>query len=244
MEPCNARGGWEGWPTSPQMSVGQGAPKPTNDYGIEQEVCERCLTERSPCSSLSAPANTHTFNLHAEQRKFLKNYFWKWSGLWGEGEALDKKTFGNEGVSLSLGSLQLHPSSATNSPSDAGCATEPLQSYVYRRAHSSPSHGACEDGSVTHTTSEISCRWGRITSGGKKHRALACLHLAAALQQLLPEGSSRAWCRLIFPFVMLRWAPRPHSCEPRAARRFISAALWWTGFFWCAAVFFLIPQNI
>ena len=113
----------------------------------------------------------------------------------GEGEASDKGTFANEGVNLSLGSLQLHPSSATNSLCDAGCATEPLQSCVYRRDNGSPSHGECEDGSVTNTASEISCRWGRVTSGGKKHRALACPRIAAALQQLLTEASSRAWCR-------------------------------------------------
>lgn len=212
---------------------------PTTVYN---KNCNRCLTESSPCSSLNAPADT--FNLHAKQRKILKHFFWKRSWLCREGEASDEGTFSNDGVNLSLGSLQLHLSSATNSLCDAGYATQPLRSCVYRRANSSLSHRECEDGSVTKTASEISCRWGRVTSGGKKNQALACPHIAAALQQLLMEMSSRAWCHPLCPFVMLRQAPRPHSCKPRAARGFISATLWWTGFFWCTAVFFLIPQNI
>lgn len=91
-------------------SVGRGAPKPITNYSTEQE-----LSTRAP---LAAPHQTETPLTPIPSKGRFENTS---GSRAGEDEAWDKGTFSNEGVNLSLGSLQLHPSPATSSLCDAEC---------------------------------------------------------------------------------------------------------------------------
>lgn len=151
-----------------------------------------------------------------------KLIFWKWSWSWREGEALGKGTFGNEGTNLSLGSLLLYPSSATSSHAVLGAHRTSLVLRVPRgcgsyilRVGRWISHSHCPQDHPEMGSGDF---------GGTKQRALVWPAQLAA--------SSRNRYQPPPPPAMLRQAPWP------PAPGVISATLWWTGLFWCTAVFF------
>lgn len=163
--------------------MGHGAPEPTKPQHRAQTV------------PLRAP---HTAMLHipAQLREGFKRPG-KGRCFSEEGEALGNKgIFSNEGVSLSLGSLQLHPSPARTRWVMLGAS---LSCHAHRRLRVDPAHTA-----PAHAAHGLGEFWGDFL--GEKHQELAPFSAAAAPVEEggneRMEGSRRAQCHPLHPSVM------------------------------------------
>lgn len=138
--------------------VGHGAPEPTKPQHRAQTV------------PLRAP-HTATLHIPAQLREGFKRSG-KGRCFSEEGEALGNKgIFSNEGVSLSLGSLQLHPSPARTHCVMLGAS---LSCHTHRRLRVDPAHTAPAR-PAAHGLGEF---WG--DSGGKAPRTGSFLSCSSA----------------------------------------------------------------